>query len=362
TTSGPTRNTIMVMKEQRRRPIESRGSRRPGRRDRRLAWVGDLGAIDVPLRSWSDIAKRLGHRADEVARLVSFGSVNLLLLRYSRGGRPAALAVSVRSGTGGIVTKACESADTSIATRSLRAGVAAPELVNARIAIVGLGAVGSFAADLLFRSGVRHLMLIDAERLRPGNVVRHLGGVDDVGDFKVAVVKRRLAASGFDVDGVLHQVGWLTRLTEAVNLVREHHVVLDATANGRASSLLATAAEIMGRGANHTVISACVQREGQIVRGDRFPLRTQERHMPGLFAEPDAGGLREYGCGEPISRTPPGAVLAAAELACRMVIDRATHDCVLPASMVDVRVPQPDASFDRLGLITSADASTPLAA
>ncbi|WP_376771972.1 ThiF family adenylyltransferase [Thermocatellispora tengchongensis] len=74
----------------------------------------------------------------------------------------------------GIDVRSRESADTSPQTRQLRAGVTAEGLANAKIAVVGCGAVGSFAAGTLFRSGVRHLTLIDYERLRPGNVVGHL--------------------------------------------------------------------------------------------------------------------------------------------------------------------------------------------
>ncbi|MGW5081432.1 ThiF family adenylyltransferase [Micromonospora echinospora] len=360
TAPGPTPRTVEVTGNRRPGVIALRGPQRLHPKDCGLAWVDDLGEVSSPPREWADLAQALG-RADEVTRLIALGAVGYLLLRYSRNGHRAALAVAVQRGEAVPSITACESADTSLATRSIRAGDTAVELADVRIAVVGAGAVGSFAADILFRSGVRRLTLIDGERLRPGNVVRHLAGSSDIGKYKVTAVMDRLAATGFDV-GEVERRNWdLTRLGDAVELVKTHNVVLDATAHARASSLLATAANIVGAWTGHTVISACVQREGDIIRADRFPLRRAEQHLPALASEPVLAGIREAGCGEPVSRTPPAAVIAAAELACRMVIDEATHQCALPASMADVRRPHPDPPFDRLGLLTPDAVSVPVA-
>jgi hypothetical protein len=92
-----------------------------------------------------------------------------------------------------------------VATRSLRAGPVAVELAEVKVAIVGCGAIGSFAADLLFRAGVRQLTLRDGERLRPGNVVRHLGGADQVGRAKTHAVRDCLTRVDTNIDGVKGQ-------------------------------------------------------------------------------------------------------------------------------------------------------------
>jgi molybdopterin/thiamine biosynthesis adenylyltransferase len=229
----------------------------------------------------------------------------------------------------------------------------APRLADVRIAVVGCGAIGSFAADLLFRSGMRHLTLLDSERLRPGNVVRHLAGVEHLGRHKTDAVRACLARVDPDVSGVRTK-GPLIDVEDALDLVRGHQVVLDATGSARASSLLATAAERVGRGSGHTVVSACVQRDGDVLRVDRMPLRRDEVHLPALPARDDMAGLRERGCGSPVSSTPPTAVVAAAELAVRVVLDEATRECALPATIADVRSPQPEPPYDRLGPVTSA--------
>lgn len=351
TTSGSAPGTVIVTGE-RRRVRELQGGRRR-RRDNRLAWVADIGVLDRPLRGWDDVAAALGAHAAEVTRLISFGAVTLLLLRYVHGGTPGALALRGERTAVGIQLFACESADTSAATRGLRAGAAAPELAEVRIAVVGCGAIGSFAADLLFRSGVRHLTLIDGERLRPGNIVRHLAGAEHFGWPKTEAVRACLAGVDQDVSQVSTR-GPLFDLEDAVDLVHGHQVVLDATGSARASSLLAAAGRA-GPGSGHTVVSVCAQRAGDVVRVDRMPLRGTEVHLPALPLLDDATGLRERGCGSPVSPTPPGAVVAAAELAHRVVIDEATRACLLPATIADVRNPQPEPPYHRPGLVTSAD-------
>lgn len=352
TTAGPTPGTVTVTAERRR--LRDLGSDRRRRKDRRLAWVADIGSVVRPLRDWSDVATTLGARAAEVERLISFGAVDLLLLRYTHGNVPGALALRVRPLAGRVDVLACESADTSAATRALRAGPAATRLADVRVAVVGCGGIGSFAADLLFRSGIRHLNLVDGERLRPGNVVRHLAGIDHLGRLKTEAVRACLASVDPDISTVL-TMGPLLDLDGAVALVRGHHVVLDATGSARASSLLATAADRAGRGMGHAVVSVCVQRDGGVLRVDRMPLRRGEAYLSPLPLLDSTTHLRERGCGSSVSPTPPPAVVAAAELAFRVVLDEATHECALPATIADVRQAQLEPPYHQVGLVTSAD-------
>ena len=325
TAAGPTRATTLVTADRRRVDNVLHGHRARGRKDKRLAWVDDIGAVERPLRSWADVAAALGGRADEVRRLIGFGMVDLILLRYSRGPTSSILALMVRRTSAGIQVSACESADTSAVTRSMRAGPAAAELADAEVAVVGCGAIGSFAADLLFRAGVRHLTLRDGERLRPGNVVRHLAGDGQVGLMKTHAVRDCLTRVDTNMDGVKSLIRPLLNLADAIALVRDHCVVLDATGNARASSLLATAVHAVGPDLGHVVVAACVQRDGDVLRVDRLPLRGGESYLPALPLLDDAAHPRERGCGSPVSPTPPGAVVAAAELAHRVVIDEATR-------------------------------------
>lgn len=318
TMPGPTAAATFVTTEQRRVSdhLPAHGGRRrgkPGRKDKQLAWIADIGAVGHPLRTWNDVAAVLGGSAAEVSRAISFGIVNLLLLRYSRGANSSVLALKARRTTGGIEVTACESADMSLVTRTIRAGLDAQYLAEAKLAVVGCGAIGSFAADLLFRSGVRQLTLRDGEKLRPGNVVRHLAGTGQVGLAKADAVRECLARVDSDVGAVKAQARHLTRFDDALALVRDHDVVLDATGNARTSSLLATAARMAGPGLGHSVVSVCVQRDGDVLRADRIPLRGADKYLPALPLLNDSAHARERGCGSPVSPAPPGAVIAAAE-------------------------------------------------
>jgi tRNA A37 threonylcarbamoyladenosine dehydratase len=66
-------------------------------------------------------------------------------------------------------------------------------LASARVAIFGLGGVGSYAVEALARSGVGHLVLIDHDRVSLTNLNRQLPAtLDTLGLLKVDVVKRRV--------------------------------------------------------------------------------------------------------------------------------------------------------------------------
>ena len=71
---------------------------------------------------------------------------------------------------------------------------AVDRLSRARVALFGLGGVGSYAAEALARSGVGELELIDADCVSLTNINRQLCALEDtVGMPKVEVVAARLA-------------------------------------------------------------------------------------------------------------------------------------------------------------------------
>ncbi|MFC4013394.1 ThiF family adenylyltransferase [Nonomuraea purpurea] len=327
-----------------------RGRRRQpkiGRKQRRLAWVTDIGQVDKPIYDWDSLCTTLGPDAGEVRRLVSIGVIDFVLLRYRRSSATGVLAMAVRttSGKARFDVRACESADTSVTTRILRAGASAAKLSDRRVAVVGTGAIGSFVVDLLFRHGVRQFTLIDPQLLRPGNLVRHLAGEALVGYSKVSAVKARLAGLGFDVSGVNTRRDEIVTPDQSMALLRDHDLIIDATASPRTTALLAWAARHVDR----PVITVCAQRQGTVVRVDRFPLRGGEQHLSALppLPGPDLG--REHGCDNPVSPTPPAAVVAAAQLACRAAVDELILDCALPATLLDVLAPQ-EPPFDVIGM------------
>jgi hypothetical protein len=341
---------VTITGEKRRTPLSPQKAKRGlSRKDQHLAWVADIGELARPIRDWEGLLTVLGSDGATVDRLVRLGAVEFVLLHYQRHGQAGALALAVQRGslTMAPTVQACESADTSVSARTLRAGPDTGELADRPVAIVGLGAVGSFLGELLYRSGVRRLTLLDPERLRPGNIIRHLAGNAFVGSPKVHAVRTRLSMLGLDVTGISGRVSRVTTPVDAIDLLAEHDLVIDTTADARATALLRWAAEQT----DHSMVSVCLQRQGAIARTDRFPLHGDEQHLAPVPTLPGPPLPRERGCGDPVSLTAPDAVLAAAELGCRLALDQLHGNHDLPATLLDVLVAQADPPYDRIGLL-----------
>jgi adenylyltransferase/sulfurtransferase len=68
------------------------------------------------------------------------------------------------------------------------------------VAVVGVGAIGSLAADYLARAGVGRLILIDKDKVEEVNIHRQLlYSRDDLGKSKVIVAKEELLGANNDV-------------------------------------------------------------------------------------------------------------------------------------------------------------------
>lgn len=66
-------------------------------------------------------------------------------------------------------------------------------LSHARVAVLGVGGVGSYAAEALARVGVGHLTLVDGDVVHPSNINRQLHALSTtVGQPKTAVMSERL--------------------------------------------------------------------------------------------------------------------------------------------------------------------------
>jgi tRNA A37 threonylcarbamoyladenosine dehydratase len=100
-------------------------------------------------------------------------------------------------------------------------------LKNAHVLVVGVGGVGSFAAEFLARAGVGHLTIVDGDVVDITNINRQLPALHStVGMTKIDVVGDRL----LDINPELH----LTKVKEflsperAFDIVEEHYdYVLD---------------------------------------------------------------------------------------------------------------------------------------
>ena len=67
------------------------------------------------------------------------------------------------------------------------------KLADARVTVVGLGAVGSFAVEGLARAGVGHLRIVDFDEVRESNINRQLLALEStLGQSKADVAHRRI--------------------------------------------------------------------------------------------------------------------------------------------------------------------------
>ena len=125
-------------------------------------------------------------------------------------------------------------------------GLAGQEKLRAaRVAIVGLGGLGSPAAMYLAAAGVRTLGLIDGDRVELSNLQRQvLYGDEDIGRPKVDVAARRLSRMNPDVELMLFE-GRLDS-KNAMDVLQGFDVVLDGSDNFPTRYLVNDATVLLG--------------------------------------------------------------------------------------------------------------------
>ncbi len=66
-------------------------------------------------------------------------------------------------------------------------------MASQRVILFGVGGVGSWCAEALVRSGVKHLTMVDPDRVNASNINRQLPATQStIGELKVEVLKKRL--------------------------------------------------------------------------------------------------------------------------------------------------------------------------
>ena len=115
-------------------------------------------------------------------------------------------------------------------------------LAEKRIAVVGVGGVGSWCAEALLRSGVRHLLLIDDDIVAPSNLNRQCEAVEStLGRVKVEAMKERLLS----IDSSAEVEAWCERF-EPGSPLPEADLVIDAIDSVASKAALILAATEKG--------------------------------------------------------------------------------------------------------------------
>ncbi len=125
--------------------------------------------------------------------------------------------------------------DALLHERLYRGAGALEKLARVRLVLCGVGALGSHLADNLVRQGVRHLCVIDRDRVEAHNVGTQLYDEGDIGGFKADVLRARLfRAMGVEIEAVAKELGE----RNVAKLLRGADLVVDAFDNSAGRGLV----------------------------------------------------------------------------------------------------------------------------
>lgn len=152
-------------------------------------------------------------------------------------------------------------------------------LAQKKVAIVGLGSVGSKVALSLARSGVTRFLLIDDDILKPSNLTRNQLDWSSVGYNKVDAVENAIKLVQPDADVVCRTFRFAGQESSATNTTLLEQIaacdlVIDATASPKVFSSIA---------------AICTRRKVPVVWGEVFAGgigALMARSLPGIDAEP----------------------------------------------------------------------------
>lgn len=280
--------------------------------------------------------------------------VGLFILFWTVPGGIAPLMLLVVKSDGGLLSESLDPIPKGSEARLMRSGPDAAALRSQTVLIVGAGAIGSHAAQLLARSGVGKLVLVDQDRLWPANIIRHAVHADtEPGIPKVEVMARDIGQYGWTtVDTHIATVRNPLRMKE---LMVNVDLALDATGDGAFAEFMArVAAE-----SDTPFVTVALYRGGALARVRRqakddrpIGMRLGHAYYPEITPAPDVIehlGL-ETGCAAPVNNSPPIAVVRAAAMASDVCVDQLTGRYVYMDEVIDVYAGT-DPPFDRMGII-----------
>lgn len=114
------------------------------------------------------------------------------------------------------------------------------KLQSAHMCVIGIGGVGSWAAEALARNAVGNITLIDLDNVAESNVNRQLHALDDTfGKAKVTAMRERIIAIN-PLANVLEVEDFVTVENVAVMLGQSYDYVIDCVDDAKAKVAIAT--------------------------------------------------------------------------------------------------------------------------
>jgi molybdopterin/thiamine biosynthesis adenylyltransferase len=283
--------------------------------------------------------------------------LDIVVLVWKRGPYHDVLPLRLRREGGALNAEALEPAPYDQETLLIRAGPDAKDLLAKRVCVFGLGAVGSHCALQLAQSGVGHLKLIDGDRLRPGNVVRHAGDRGHVGWPKTEVLRELIERSA-PWTSVEVETSALMAPSEIRDAIQGNDLVLDATGSVPITQMLSMVAEDEGI----DLVSASLFRAGRVARVRRqvagrdsaIHLIIRESLGTQIPADLDEHETLEIGCSAPVNNATPASVLSVSATATMVVMDSILHSFEYKNEVIQVYRPIEGANLE----VVSATSST----
>ncbi len=158
---------------------------------------------------------------------------------------------------------------------------------NARIAIIGAGALGCHTASALIRQGPGEIILIDDDHVEASNLTRQLFAADEIGKNKAICLARRLSREGFFPTKITAWPFRFMELVERGDMVRPDIVLacVDNNSTRRAACLFGLAHAIRGVvhvavGRDGNAISVMVQEPGKACWACAYPDSLNDHSHP----------------------------------------------------------------------------------
>src|SRR3989344_6084298 len=102
-------------------------------------------------------------------------------------------------------------------------------LQDKKVAIVGVGALGTVAAELLARAGVGNLILVDRDMVEESNLQRQtLFDEKDIGKNKAAAAEQRIKKINSDIKVEFHSIHLNP---QNIDVLQSADLILDCTDN-----------------------------------------------------------------------------------------------------------------------------------
>jgi len=97
--------------------------------------------------------------------------------------------------------------------------------------LIGAGALGSVVAELLARGGIKNIMLVDSDKLKEGNIVRHVLTMKNIGKNKAKALQEHLLTINPFVNVSAHEISFPNTKGEVEKFLEQADFVIDCTAS-----------------------------------------------------------------------------------------------------------------------------------